>query len=519
MLFSACAKDVITEELIQAEKQMETNAHRSLSILKKLEKDIGESRISETLSKKQYALWCLLLTQARDKSGVIQTCDSLIRVAVDYFKKKNDQPRLMKAWYYNAVICRNRGDSPRAQACYLKVLDMAESLNDHATLGRIYAGLGLMYHYQNLTEEAKAYQEKALGYFLITKDSVNIGMTRQNIGRIYSNNGEWENAINSYFKAAPFLIKQNRASIYNEMAHLYGRLNQYPKAFEYIKLTLASLTEDNDRHSIYHSLGDLYRRTGSYDSAHHYLYLALASPNIHTRSGASLSLSFLEEKQGNYQAGFRHLEHCLHLEDSICKAERSKCLKDIEDLHNCNQEEKERNFHEREIGKKTILVYLSVLFVVAFVVTSVLLYLYNTRLKKENKEKTLRLEEMKQQVEKQPRIAGEDNRLNALKTTPVCRKIINNKEKVTDADWEALIEEIDKLYPGFTYNLKMLYPEIKEKDLRVCCLKKIGVPVNQLAGIFNKSSQGISNQRSRLYEKLTGNKGTAADLDKFLHDL
>jgi tetratricopeptide (TPR) repeat protein len=507
MLFFACAKDVTLEELVQVEKQMDTNAYHSLAILKEFEKDIGESHIPETMSEKQYALWCLLMTQAQDENGITQTCDSLIRVAVDYFRKKNDKPRLMKAYYYNAVICYNRGDAPRAQACYLKALDMAETLNDYATLGRSYANLGLMYYYQDLTEKAKACQEKALGYFLITQDSINIGMTRQNIGRIYAKNGELENAINSYFKAAPFLIRQNRVSIYNEMADLYRRLNQYPKAFEYIKLTLASLTEDNDTYGIYHNLGDLYRQTGPYDSAYHYLYLALASPDIHTRSGANLSLSFLEEKQGNYQAGYNYLERCLHLEDSICKAERNKCLKNIADLHNCNQEEKERNFYERKVSQKTILVSLSVIFIAAFIVTSVLLYLYNTRLKKEDKE------------EKQSLMAGEDNRLNALKTNPVCQKIISNKTKVTDADWEALIGEIDKLYPGFTYNLKMLYPEIKEKDLRVCCLKKIGIPVSQMAGIFNKSSQGISNQRSRLYEKLTGNKGTAADLDKFLHDL
>jgi hypothetical protein len=65
----------------------------------------------------------------------------------------------------------------------------------------------------------------------------------------------------------------------------------------------------------------------------------------------------------------------------------------------------------------------------------------------------------------------------------------------------------------------MLYQKIKEEDLRVCYLKKIDIPVNQIANIFNKTIQGVSNQRSRLYEKLTGNKGTAIDLDKFLYDL
>ncbi|MDR1160847.1 MAG: tetratricopeptide repeat protein, partial [Tannerellaceae bacterium] len=456
------------KELIHAEKRMGSNPHSSLAILKALEKNIGESRLSETLSEKQYALWCLLLTQAQDKNGITQASDSLIRIAVDYFDKKKDKPRLMKAYYYLASICHNMGDVPQAQESYQKARDLAETLNDHAILGQVYANLGSMYTHQNLTDEAKACQEKALSYFLITKDSVNIGIARRNIGQIQAKNGEWERAINSYFKAAPFLIRQHRASIYNEMALLYGRLKQYPKAFEYIRLTMASLTEDNDRHSIYHNVGDLYRQTGSYDSAHHYLYLALASPNIYTRSGANLSLSFLEEKQGNYQASFKYLERRLHLQDSISKAEQDKDLESLEKLYRCNQVRKERNFYEQEVNKKTAYIQLSVLFIAASIAISIVLYLYSTRLKKENKEKTLRLEEIKLQIEKQPKIAGEDKRVNALKADPLCQKIITNKAKATDADWEALTGKIEEIYPGFTYNLKMLYPEIKEKDLRVC---------------------------------------------------
>jgi hypothetical protein len=284
---------------MHAEKQMDTNPRSSLAILKGLEKNIGEGRLSKMLSKKQYALWCLLLTQAQDKNGITQTSDSLIRIAVDYFEKKNDKPRLIKAYHYHGIICYNRGDSLQAQ------------------------------------------------------------------------------------------------------------------------------------------------------------------------------------------------EYCLKVQD----------------------------FYEQEVNKKTIHIQLSVIFIAVSIAASIALYLYSTKLKKENKEKNLRLEEIKLQVENQSKVVGEDKRVNALKADPLCQKIISNKAKVNDADWEALIGKIEEIYPDFTYNLKMLYPEIKEKDLRVCYLKKIDIPVNQLAGIFNKSSQGISNQRSRLYEKLTGKKGTAADLDKFLHDL
>jgi tetratricopeptide (TPR) repeat protein len=515
ILFFTCTKGAIMEELIQAEKQMDAYPDSALIILKELEENSSCSQ----MSKKQYALWCLLLTQAQHKNYIEQTSDSLIRVAVDYFEKKNDKPHRMKAYYYNAVIYHDIGDSPHAQEYYLKALEAGKESSDHAMLGCIYANLGSMYNYQNLTEEAKAHQEKALEHFLITKDSVNAGMAWQNIGRVYSESGALGSAVVCYSKAIPFLSEQNRSSIYNEIADLYGRLEQYPEAFEYIDSDLVSLTDKNDSLTLYYNLGDLYRQVGQYDSVYYYLFPGLASSNSYTRAGVNLSLSYLEEKQGNYPMAFKYIEQHLQLQDSIGKADRSRDLKNIESLHNYSQVEKERNFYEREATKKTTLMYLSAISTFTFIVISLVLYLYSVRLKKENKEKNLRLGEMKSQIEKQLRIAEEGKKLNELKVGPLYQKFMSHKTKIDYTDRVAIIGEIEKVYPHFIYNLKMLYPGIKEDDLHVCCLKKIDIPVNRIADILNKTSQGISNQRSRLCEKLTGSKGTATDLDEFLHNL
>jgi tetratricopeptide (TPR) repeat protein len=508
----SCENKEISIRLQEAERLMEQRPDSSLKVLEKLESE-------KAPSKRQYALWCLLVTQAKDKNYVIQTSDSLIRAAVDYFEKKGDKPRLTQAYYYSAVIYHDTGDFLQAQEFYLKALEAGESSADPAMLGRICANLGSMYNYQSLTKDAKMYQEKAVEHFLAVNDSVNTGMAWRNIGRIYARNDALDSAIVCYSKAILFLSKQNRSSIYSETGGIYKRMGDYPKALEFIRLALESLTEKNDTAPLYLNLGDLYRQTGQYDSARYYLSFSLASPDMYTKAGAILSLSYLEEERQNYPVSLTLRERYLQLQDSINKAERSRDLKKIESLYNYNQVEKERNFYEREAGKKTNRMYLSVILAFTFLVIVFALYLYNARLKKENQEKTLRLEEMKLQVEKQSKKAGEDKKANEIKAENLRQKIIHDKIKVDNADWKALIETIDGLYPDFIHHLKILFPKIKEDDLRVCCLKKIDVPVNRIADILSKSSQGISNQRSRLYEKLTGHKGTATDLDKFLHDL
>ena len=53
----------------------------------------------EKLSEEDYATWCLLMTQARDKNYVEHTSDSVIGVAVRYFEKQGPFIFLFSLFY------------------------------------------------------------------------------------------------------------------------------------------------------------------------------------------------------------------------------------------------------------------------------------------------------------------------------------------------------------------------------------------------------------------------------------
>jgi tetratricopeptide (TPR) repeat protein len=502
-------------ELVRAEKQMEANPDSSLIILKEMEKKIGSSQLSETLSKKQYALWCLLFTQAQDKNNIIQTSDSQIRIAVDYFEKRNDKPHLMKAYYYNAVIYHDMGDSPQAQEYYLKALEAGKSSADHAMLGRIYANLGSMYNYQNLTEESKAYQKKALEHFSTVNDSVNTGMAWRNIGRIYSKSGALDSAIVYYSKAIPFLSKQNCPSIYNEIGGIYKRLEEYPKAFEYIQLAFESLTEEDNINSLYLNLGDFYRKTEQYDSARYYLSLAVVSTNIYTKTSATLGLSYLEEEQQNYLTSLMLRERYLQLQDSIKIQEQSETLQRIQSLYTYNRIEKERFVLERKANQRTLQLYtlLIIFFVFIFVLA---IYLQKLkRINREKYEKELRLLEQKQHEKTQEHLAKQKEMTEIFKQSPLYQKIAT-QEKINDDDWEKLKEEIESIYPDFTAHVKKLLPDADIIDIRLCYLAKINISSVQMGRLFCLVKSAITKKKQALYKKMNGVDGKAKELDIFM---
>jgi hypothetical protein len=70
------------------------------------------------LSRRQYAEWCLLLTQARDKNYIAPTSDSLIRAAVDYFEHHGPASRQMLAYYYMGRVSQ---DLQRAENCFRQI--------------------------------------------------------------------------------------------------------------------------------------------------------------------------------------------------------------------------------------------------------------------------------------------------------------------------------------------------------------------------------------------------------------
>ncbi|MDR1623622.1 MAG: hypothetical protein LBS04_01420, partial [Tannerellaceae bacterium] len=360
-----------------------------------------------------------------------------------------------------------------------------------------------------------ACQEKALAHFSITKDTTGIGMTLRNIGRIYSKSGALDSAVVYYSKAILYLSKQSCSSIYNEIGDLYLRLEEYSTAFKYIRLAFKSLTEENEKTPLYLNLGDFYRKTGQYDSAHYYLSLAGASPNMYTKAGATLSLSYLEEERQNYSTSLMLRERYLQLQDSIRTQERSETLQRIQSLYKYNRIEKERFALKREANQRTLQLYTSLLifFVCIFILT--IFFQRINRINRDRYETELRLLEQKQYEKTQEHLVRQKEMIDLFKESPLYKKI-EAKDRLSDDDWEELQKEIESVYQGFTAHVKKLLPDADITDLRLCYLTKINISSVQIACLLCLVRSTITKKKQVLYKKINGVEGKAKDFDIFM---
>lgn len=66
--------------------------------------------------------------------------------------------------------------------------------------------------------------------------------------------------------------------------------------------------------------------------------------------------------------------------------------------------------------------------------------------------------------------------------------------------------------------LKRKIPKLSEQEWRMCCLIKMEVPPSTAAMLLCCTNQAISMRRVRLYQKITGEKGTPELCDSFIRD-
>lgn len=92
---------------------------------------------------------------------------------------------------------------------------------------------------------------------------------------------------------------------------------------------------------------------------------------------------------------------------------------------------------------------------------------------------------------------------------------IASGQRLREDDWQETENQIRKVYPGFTSQLRGLYA-MSELEYQVCLLIKLRIPPSDIAAVLARDVSTISTVRSRLYKKVFGKKGGAREWDEFL---
>ena len=271
--------------LEQAEKVMSEHPDSALFLLEQV-------AAPEKMPERDYATWCLLITEARDKNYIEHTSDSLINVAIQYFEKKKDINRLSEAYYCQGRILSELSASEEALTAYLKAKELVRETSDRDLEARINNHLGTLYWENGRTE----------------KGQIDSQMTHllSSIGSVCAEKGEYE------------------------------------KALTYNKASLSYPMRKNMLCARYFAIGRLYQNLQKTDSALLYAEKALMGTDLYIECSANRLLYTIYVKEQDYKKACTYNERYLLLRDSIEQVYRPQKLAKVEALYN----------KERLVGKQ-----------------------------------------------------------------------------------------------------------------------------------------------------------------------
>lgn len=148
----------VTDTLHRAEALMNEHPDSALTLLKSVSPD----EMGQNSTRAHYAL---LYTQAQDKNYIDETNDSLISVAVDYYRDTDDVRHKFLSYYYKGRVHFNTKDYLNATSCYMEAEQLADVVGDDYLAGLLYAELGRIYGiYYDYPKSLEAYQKAAECY-------------------------------------------------------------------------------------------------------------------------------------------------------------------------------------------------------------------------------------------------------------------------------------------------------------------------------------------------------------------
>ena len=533
--------------LAQADSVMEEYPNSALHILESIE----PQQLSTQADRVYYAL---LLTQARDKNYIVQTDDSLIRIAVQYYDSIGNVSMQAKAHYYKGCIYRDANLCGEAVQEYLTAIPLAKKGGNQKLLGLIYNHAGYLYYLQDLVEQADSIYQLAEKLAIQRNDTSLWADALTYQGKINIEKGmpyypkAEEKLLKAFAMTSAPRYKRAQASIAASLSSLYSHMEQKEKAVRYAKLNIFLREDTTQCYTAFLLLGDAYFKIGKYDSATIYINKSLLSTGYGTKANAYMRLAEIAQIQGESEKSLTLTEKYTLYLDSLHSAQQSN------DILNAEKKVAKQQYisslsHNK--NKQLILITVSIVLICIIVIGCIVLtkhrqkthYLEQSQshLKQEQQELQERYLQVRNELKKKDTViaalqqeidqqqADEEKRqqlrqeLDAFqkerdalaqvvfehsKVSTKMERIINSyktydksDEQLSEEDWKCLIAETDIRWNKVITRLNAQY-KLSKTEVHLCCLFLTELPIANLPYIIQLARNSIYRKEKEIKKKI-----------------
>lgn len=497
--------------------------------------DSALSRIRQinphSLSESERAGWALLMVKAMDKNYIPYSNDSLIRIAVDYYKGRTSK-KLERAtsYYYLGRVCEELGNDISATDAYLQALNIIGEKGISKL--HLYANINLAscYYYQDLYEHSMERYQTA--YHIATRlgDKSSLFFPLRAIGGIHASLNQTDSAL-FYYQKSLGVAQENGDSLYSatvlsDIAQYYNILEMYGRANEYISKAIAI----NPSPIYYYVKGDILSKCNQLDSARYYLEKSLDIDNLYTYVSSNYALYNLEKNRGHYANAVKYADEYIIYYDSIQHQRQRAEVTKLMDDHALES-------HKKEIGarQQRFMLYLIIGILLMLTIYGCLFFLVDRKKKQKliglqqelmrNRSRLIRLHnklatstteieierQEKELTQQKLRNRQKDLCMRLFESTSsykIIQEFLSAKrqkkhpKELTDRERLKMQQSITDIYADFIQHQHQSFPQLSQADLYCCVLAYMGFSNSLIGYVMGADPNVITQRRYRIKGKI-----------------
>ena len=416
--------------------------------------------------------------------------------------------------YEEALRYIEQGDAPQALAC---LKEAAELTTDDSLCLAIYNDMGHLLFDEGLQEQALGAYQNAQEISRAMADTLGMAYAQFDIANIYRTRDDDDSCVYYFDTAMSLALSQGDSLLATDIRNQQAGYYLWHKDYERARQLLSpSLSHDEEMTGgTCFMAADLYRQTGPADSTRYYCKLLLQNEETGLRQMGHKWLADLLLSEGHVEEAAKHLQQYELLTDTLMQETDTEALRRISALYDYSQREQENaRLEQRNI------IAVAIIMVLILVLVAAMLYFSRRRMKYRMKVQQLEhlLADYRQRDEK-----ATERQNGIMADTPICRHINrllsdSRQPSMTDEDWHILEDTFAKIHPTFLSRLQTFH-KFSSHEMHICLLLRLGLQPAALAQLTAHSKQSVSSTRSRLFEKVFGQKGTPAQWDEFILSL
>ena len=542
---TACDRSArhVTEHLSQAEELIWAAPDSALHILKSIS-------TSRHLTGKEQADYALLLSLAQYRCYIPVSSDSLINLAIEYYKDKNDADKKGAAFYVKGCILEEyTKDIPNALLAYKEAEMCIPDMNEKRYVARIYSSLGYINKKSFHFEPAKEYYQKAVQANIDGKDTVAYASNLLNLSTLYYTLHQADSAnrcINTLIDIADSLNDLDlQVKIYNNIANRKIFEKNYAEAEKYL-IHAIRLSSPHFPDKLSLGLANLYAYTGQKEKADSLFTHLLSCPDLLVRPNSYLDL--LNYFLASHPQEHSYLNHYIALTDSIYKENRAEEVGKIQ-----------QKYDNEVLARTNDQLYFK--WILTSVVGSLICIIAVTFLQKKWRKANALQKQIEELEEKKKvltsssqeneryviQISELESQINDLKNEKRRLKYFINKTKESKKDKEDDYSSIFKTYlsitkdktydkererdnlrqwlnltnQNFTDKLIKHYPVLSKSNqlMDVCCLTALNLSIEDIATLLGIGERTVERYTSDICKKVGLPKGGKHIFVEFINSI